>query len=90
MLHRSGSPAWAPVNQNALRTEIASFAQSAPVILPTLASMEAVYTTQAGSPKQLLTGSAQMVKANALLSEFLGEVHFLQDDTSRDGMRIEI
>ena len=74
----------------ALRAELAAIAPAEPVGLPTRAELEATYQAQVARLESLLTGSDQMVQANALLRDLLGEVRLWGDPEARDGMKIEI
>ena len=73
-----------------LRTEIARIAEPSALIIPTQADLEAIYRKQVARLEGLLTGSDQMVAANALLREMLGEVRVFGDPDARDGMRVEL
>ena len=76
--------------RDGLRREIATMQAPAPMVIPTQADLEAVYRRQVARLDALLTGSDQMVAANALLKELLGEVRVWGDVEAADGMRIEI
>ena len=49
-----------------------------------------IYRKQVALVEALLTGSDQMVAANALLREMLGEVRVQGDPDAQDGMRVEL
>jgi hypothetical protein len=49
------------------------------LIIPTQADLEAIYRKQVARLEALLTGSDQMVAANALLRDMLGEVRVQGD-----------
>lgn len=73
-----------------LREQLAATAAQQEVVLPTQAELEAVYRMQVARLEDLLTGSDQMIAANALLKQMLGEVRVWGDAEARDGMRIEL
>tara|TARA_Y100001951_G_scaffold73679_1_gene60585 strand:- start:202 stop:1935 length:1734 start_codon:yes stop_codon:yes gene_type:complete len=58
--------------------------------IPEPAELEAIYRRQVGRLDDLLTGSEQIVAANALLKELIQEVRVQGDDDSCDGTAIEI
>ncbi|ETX10413.1 hypothetical protein OCH239_22235, partial [Roseivivax halodurans JCM 10272] len=60
--------------RDALRAELAESGQQTPVTPPSPAELEAIYRAQVARLEDLLTGSDQMVAANALLRDLLGEV----------------
>ena len=77
--------------RDALRAELAESAATVEAVAPpSPAELEAIYRAQVARLEDLLTGSDQMVAANALLRELLGEVCLWGDPKARDGMRIEI
>ena len=73
-----------------LPAEIMRIAEPATMAIPTQADLEAIYRKQVARLEALLTGSDQMVAANALLREMLGEVRVQGDPEARDGMRVEL
>lgn len=73
-----------------LHAEIARIGEPASLIIPTQADLEAIYRRQVVRLEALLTGSDQMVAANALLKDMLGEVRVQGDPDARDGMRVEL
>ena len=73
-----------------LRTELAQLAEPSERIIPTQADLEAIYRKQVARLESLLTGSDQMVAANALRREMLGEVRVQGDPDARDGVRVEL
>lgn len=62
------------VERAALRRQLAATATQQEVILPTQAELEAVYCKQVAHLEATLTGSDQILAANALLRQMLGEV----------------
>ena len=73
-----------------LRTELTQLAEPTELIIPTQADLEVIYRKQVARLEALLTGSDQMVAANALLREMLGEVRVQGDPDARDGVRVEL
>ncbi len=61
-----------------------------PFVAPSLDELQEIYQDQLARLEGLLTGSDEIVAANALLREMLGEVRLWGDPEARDGMRIEI
>ncbi|WP_375692127.1 recombinase family protein [Pseudooceanicola sp. LIPI14-2-Ac024] len=76
--------------RDALRNALADIDQQMPFVPPSASELEAVYRAQVARLEDLLTGSDQMVAANALLRDLLGEARVWGDPEARDGMRIEI
>ena len=76
--------------RDALRRDLHESAEAEPVVLPIPTELEAIYQAQVERLDHLLTGSNQMITANALLRYLLGEVHVWDDPDARDGVRIEI
>jgi site-specific DNA recombinase len=74
--------------RDALRAELAASAKPARIVPPSAAELDAIYRGQVGRLEDLLTGSEQMVQANALLRELLGEVRVWGDPDARDGVAI--
>ncbi|MFC3530478.1 hypothetical protein ACFOMH_20130 [Paracoccus mangrovi] len=70
--------------------DVIGLAEPSPLIIPTQADLEAIYRKQVVRLEALPTGSDQMVAANALLREMLGEVRLLGDPDARDGMLVEL
>lgn len=60
--------------RDALRQQLKATAARQDLVLPTPAELERVYRQQVARLEDLLTGSDQMVAANALLRQMLGEV----------------
>jgi site-specific DNA recombinase len=74
-----------------LSVEIASLdGRDTRIGIPSPAELEAIYRRQVGRLEDLLTGSEQIVAANALLKELIQEVRVQGDDDSCDGTAIEI
>lgn len=73
-----------------LRAELTLLAEPSALIIPTQADLEAIYLKQVTRLEARLTGSDQMVSANALLREMLGEVRVQSDPDAQDGMRVEL
>lgn len=78
------------IERDALRSELAATAVPTTVTIPTAAELEAIYRQQIARLEALLTGSDQIIEANALLRELLGEVRVWGDSEAPDGMAIEI
>ena len=76
--------------RDVLRRELTESANPQPIILPSRTELETIYRAQVGRLAALLTGSDQIVAANALLKELLGEVRVWGDPDARDGVAIEI
>ncbi|WP_235047707.1 recombinase family protein, partial [Limimaricola cinnabarinus] len=76
--------------RDALRQEIGALGKATEVVFPTLEDLEATYRIQVRRLEELMTGSGQIVEANGLLREMLGEVRVWKDTDARDGLRIEI
>ena len=73
-----------------LRADLAMLAEQSDLTIPTQADLEVIYRKQVIRLEALLTGSDQMVAANALLREMLGEVRVQGDPEARDGVRVEL
>lgn len=73
-----------------LRAEIARIVEPSTLIIPTVAELEAICRKQVARCEALLTGSDQVVAANALLREMHGEVRVQGDPDARDGMLVEL
>ena len=73
-----------------LRVELVRLVEPSPLIIPTQADLEGIYRKQVDRLEALLTGSDQMISANALLREMLGEVRVQGDPDARDGVRVEV
>ena len=76
--------------RDALRDEIIELGKATEVVVPTLEGLETIYGQQVRRLEDLLTGSGQIVEANALLRQILGDVRVWKDPDARDGVRIEI
>ncbi|GGB31679.1 hypothetical protein GCM10011324_46260 [Allosediminivita pacifica] len=76
--------------RDTLRAELSASFDETPVAPPSPAELEAIYRAQVTRLEDLLTGSDQMVAANALLRDLLGEVRVWGDPDARGGMRIEL
>ncbi len=76
--------------RDTLRTELAKAANPETVVLPTMVELEGIFRVQVERLEALLTGSDQMVMANALLRELLGEVRVWGEAEAQDGVAIEI
>ena len=73
-----------------LRRELTDSADAQPIALPSRTELDSVYRAQVERLASLLTGSEQIVAANALRKELLGELRVWGDPTARDGVAIEI
>lgn len=73
-----------------LRRELSAIDTPTEMVIPTAAELEVIYRHQIARLEALLTGSDQMVEANALLREMLGEVRVWGDPEAPDGVAIEI
>ena len=76
--------------RDVLRGELAESEDPQPIVLPSRTELETIYPAQVERLATLLTGSDQIVAANALLKELLGEVRVWGDPEARDGTAIEI
>ena len=76
--------------RDALRAELTATAMQARIAHPSATDLEEIYRDKVGRLEDLLTGSDQMVAANGLLRELLGEVRVWGDPDARDGVAIEI
>lgn len=76
--------------RDALRLEIAQISSPVRVVIPTAAELEVIYRQKIARLEALLTGSDQMVEANALLKELLGEVRVWADPEAPDGMASDV
>ena len=76
--------------RDVLRGELAESEDPQPIVLPSRTELETIYRAQVERLATLLTGSDQIVAANALLKELLGEVRVWGDPEARDGTAIEI
>ena len=76
--------------RDALRRALTESADPQPIVLPSRAELELIYQAQVEHLATLLTGSDQIVAANALLKELLHEVTVWGDPEARDGTAIEI
>ena len=57
---------------------------------PTIEELEEIYRHQVESLEHLLTGSEQIIEANALLRTLFAEVRLSPDKSAQHGMAIEI
>ena len=73
-----------------LRQELAGITAPGMVVIPTAAELEVIYRHQVARFESLLTGSDQMVAANTLLRQMLGEVRVWGDPEALDRVRVEI
>ena len=76
--------------RDALRAEIAKITEPAVLHVPTQAELETIYQAQVERLESLLTGSDQMVAANALLKDLLGEIRVMGDPEAADGVSITL
>ena len=74
----------------AIRAELVETVPAQPIVLPTEHELAQIYGAQVARMEALLKGSDQMVQANALLRDLLGEVRVWGDPEARDGTAMEI
>lgn len=72
------------VERDALRQQLSASTKQQEIILPTQAELEAVYSKQVAHLEAILTGSDQIVAANALLRQMLAEVRVWGDPEAQD------
>ncbi|WP_406735938.1 hypothetical protein [Thioclava sp. GXIMD4215] len=74
----------------ALKTELAATSAPEEIKMPTLKDLKLIYHSQLVRLESLLTGSDQLIAANAFLTGLIDRVELIGDPDSRDGMRITI